>query len=43
MVFSHMSYKDIIVGKIILIRNNVCKITEITTSKPGKHGHIKNL
>ena len=28
-------------GGYILIRNHPCKIVEMSTSKPGKHGHAK--
>ena len=28
-------------GMYILIKDNPCKVVEVTTSKTGKHGHAK--
>jgi translation elongation factor P/translation initiation factor 5A len=38
----NMDYTDIKVGKILLFNDEyVCKITQVNTSKTGKHGHMK--
>merc|ERR1712151_950793 len=28
-------------GSLVMIKNNPCKVTEVSTAKPGKHGSAK--
>eukprot|EP00744_Colponema_vietnamica_P005038 GILI01007426.1.p1 GENE.GILI01007426.1~~GILI01007426.1.p1 ORF type:complete len:156 (-),score=63.84 GILI01007426.1:167-634(-) len=39
-----MSFPELKVGNCVCIKDtNVCKITEVKTSRPGKHGHAKKM
>lgn len=36
-----MDFADIKVGVYMLLKENPCRIVEVKTSSPGKHGHAK--
>lgn len=41
MSWQDLEVRELKVGRYMLIEDNPCKIMEITTSKPGKHGEAK--
>lgn len=41
MSWQDLEVRELKVGRYMLIDDNPCKIMEITTSKPGKHGEAK--
>lgn len=41
-LFYSAESSSLLKGQYMIIKNNPCKIVDISTSNPGKHGHSKN-